>query len=416
MLVDVSSPTPRPEKSGAQVMDYVSYRPAYDYNSRAPSILDGHGISRPASVYSPSASFEDLSASFEDAPLYANKRKSRPPIWIRAKNAFLRHFDIVGFLRLFDFRPWFYPFTWRKYFVLLILACIIAGIVLSDHYTGWVARSLEITRSYMLPVLIISVCAEPLIIMIALPVAKMPDISAEEVHANLDVESSAAVRQRSAPFETAMVFPCHGEYSAPRLNALTVLDTDFRVMKTTIDSCLPHFRPQDIFVVDNGKSKYPTHPEGNFREYIRSLHPDINYMWSPIGSKNAAQFVGALAAREKGYKYIMTADDDVCMPKNWTPGSDLLDDKFVAVAYPIKAMDDKCMSSLWVVAWQDVEYRLSGLAKLAESRLSGVLCPHGAGWFVEINAFIKLMEFYHPMDFISEDSFGKLGVSTCILG
>lgn len=382
-------------------------KPRYDLDSRAPSILLGYDEitplpSRPASAYSsPRSSQLDLSVSDENLPLYVGK-PPRPSIWTRFVNGFQRQFDWRGFLQLLDVRPWFWPFTWKKYFVLFLLACIIAGIVVSDHFTNWLETSLRITRSYMLSVLIISVCAEPLIIMVALPVAQMPDIPAEEVRANLQLapndEASEQPRlPHSGPFETAMVFPCH--------------DTDFRVMKTTIDSCLPHFRPQDIFIVDNGRSKYPTHPEGNFRAYIRSLHPEINYMWSPIGSKNAAQFVGALAAREKGYKYVMTADDDVCMPKNFTAPTDLLDETFVAVAYPIKAMDAKCVSSLWVTAWQDVEYRLSGLAKLAEDRLCGVQFPHGAGWFVEINALIELLEKYHPMDFIAEDCRAGLGIS-----
>lgn len=379
--------------------------PHYDLDSRAPSILQGlsREPSRPASAYSPCSSQEDLSTSSESLPLYVRSElPARPNPLVRAKNAFQRQIDLKGILQLFDCRPWFWPFTWKKYAVLFILTCIIAGIVVSDHYTNWLETSLRITRSFMLPVLIISVCAEPIIIMIAMPVAKMPDISADEVVANLNLApvDEASERPREpllGPFETAMVFPCH--------------DTDLRVMKTTIDSCLPHFRPQDIFIVDNGRSKYPTHPEGNFRAYIRSLHPDINYVWSPIGSKNAAQFVGSLAAREKGYKYVMTVDDDVCMPKNFKPPIDLLDEKFVAVAYPIKAMDAKCVSSLWVTAWQDVEYRLSGLAKLAEDRLCGVQFPHGAGWFVEIHALIELLEKHHPMDFIAEDCRAGLGIS-----
>lgn len=262
----------------------------------------------------------------------------------------------------------------------------------------------------MLPVLIISVCTEPLIILTILPTAIMPDIPQHELKANLDLrledpEGTATGKNPhglQGPFETAVVTPCH--------------NTDLRTIKTTMLSALEHFRPQDIFIIDNSKSKYPTHPTTNFRAYIRDIHPDINYIWSPIGSKNAAQMVGAMAARNKGYKYIITADDDVSMPKNFSPPTDLIDDVFKAVAYPLKAMDANCKSSLWLVAWQDVEYRLSGLAKLAEDRLCGVQFPHGAGWFVEINAFIELMEKHHPMDFIAEDCNCGLGFSKMNLG
>jgi hypothetical protein len=259
----------------------------------------------------------------------------------------------------------------------------------------------------MLPVLVISVCAEPLIIMIILPVAQMPDIPKEQIdlvmgteaQGETDVETAATGKFKvpQGPFETALVIPCH--------------DTDHTAMRTTIDSALPHFRPEDIYLIDNGRSKYPSHPDGNFREYIRSIHPDIVYVWSPIGSKNAAQLVGALAARNRGYKYIMTVDDDVCIPKNFEAPTHMIDDKFKAVAFPIKAMDAQCEVPLWLVAWQDVEYRLSGLSKLAEDRLCGVQFPHGAGWFVELDSFITLMEHFHPMDFIAEDCNAGLGLS-----
>ena len=233
-------------------------------------------------------------------------------------------------------------------------------------------KSLAITRSYMLPVLIISVCAEPMITFIILLVAKVPDIPKEEINMimnqnDLDLETGILGKPRplQGPFDTALVIPCHC--------------TDQAAIKTTLDSAFPHFRPQDIFIVDNGRSTHPEHPTCNFRAYIRSIHPDIVYIWSPIGSKNAAQLVGSLAAKD--YKYIMTVDDDVCIPRNFRPPIDMINDKFKAVAYPLKAMDASGNVPLWIVAWQDVEYRLSGLSKMAEDRLCGVQFPHGAGWY-----------------------------------
>jgi hypothetical protein len=88
---------------------------------------------------------------------------------------------------------------------------------------------------------------------------------------------------------TALVIPCH--------------NSDRTAMRKVLYSAYPHFRPQDIYIVDNGRTKYP--PD-DFRAWIRTQHPDIVYIWSPIGSKNAAQLVGALAA--KNYDFIMTVD------------------------------------------------------------------------------------------------------------
>ncbi|RDI77741.1 hypothetical protein Vi05172_g12269 [Venturia inaequalis] len=374
-----------------------------DHKSR-PRHTSGLGASPYTSV--PLSSEEEIT-QLEQRTTFPTELPERPQsranrnIFGRIKDRVFAHVDPRSILHLFDFRPWFYPFTWRKYAVLFLIACAIAGIIVSDHYTRWIEKSMKITRSYMLPVLIISVCAEPIIIMLILPIAIVPNIPAHEIAGNLGLEDPEHATEKSqgpsGPFETALVIPCH--------------DTDHGAMRTTIDSALPHFRPEDIYIVDNGRTRYPKHPEGNFRSYIRSIHPDIVYMWSPIGSKNAAQLVGALAARDKGYKYIMTVDDDVCIPKNYSAPAEMINDKFKAVAYPIKAMDAQCNVPLWLVAWQDVEYRLSGLAKLCEDRLCGTQFPHGAGWFVELDAFIELMEFHHPMDFIAEDCNAGLGLS-----
>jgi hypothetical protein len=283
------------------------------------------------------------------------------------------HAHPQSIIHLMDFRSWFWPITFKKYLVLFSIAYIIAGIVASNFYFHWIDKSLAITRSYMLPVLIISVCAEPLIIMIILPLAKIPDIPKEEIDLimnredqDLELGANENRKELEGPFETALVIPCH--------------DTDEAAIRTTLESAFPHFRPQDIFIVDNGRSKYPKHPTCNFRAYLRTIHRDIVYIWSPIGSKNAAQLVGTLAAKD--YKYIMTVDDDVCIPKNFCPPTEMINDQFKAVAYPLKAMDADCNVPLWLVAWQDVEYRLSGLSKLVEDRLCGVQFPHGAGWYV----------------------------------
>jgi hypothetical protein len=302
-----------------------------------------------------------------------DRSKDKSKWYTRTKDRIYAHVHPHSIFHLMDFRSWFWPITFKKYYVLSCIAVAIAAIVASNYYLHWIDKSLAITRSFMLPVLIISVCAEPLIIMIILPVAKIPDIPKEEIDLimnrediDLEVGARGPRKEREGSFETALVIPCH--------------DTDEVAIRTTLESAFPHFRPQDIFIVDNGRSKYPKHPTCNFRAYLRTIHPDIVYIWSPLGSKNAAQLVGTLAAKE--YRYIMTVDDDVCIPKNFCPPTEMINDKFKAVAYPLKAMDADCNVPLWLVAWQDVEYRLSGLSKLVEDRLCGVQFPHGAGWYV----------------------------------
>ncbi|PGH27508.1 hypothetical protein AJ80_00749 [Polytolypa hystricis UAMH7299] len=365
---------------------------------------DGWTSSIPGTPMSSRSSLHGLvegkAATHEDANkgLLSESTQPRKGRFTRIKEKIHSQVDLRSIIHLFDFRPWFWPITLKKYVVLFLVASAIVGIVISNIYFNWIAKSLAITRRYMLPVLIISVCAEPLIILVVLLIAKIPDIPKEEIAMIMDKEDAdveKALKEPQGPFETALIIPCH--------------NTEEAAIKVTLDSAFPSFRPQDIFIVDNGRSRHPTHPTCNFRAYIRSIHPDIVYIWSPIGSKNAAQLVGALAARN--YKYIMTVDDDVCIPKNFSPPTEMIDDKFKAVVYPLKGINAAGNTPLFLVAWQDVEYRLSGLSKLAEDRLCGVQYPHGAGWFVERETFVTLMEYHHPMDFIAEDCNAGLGLS-----
>lgn len=231
-----------------------------------------------------------------------------------------------------DFRDLVYPYTPWKYFVLALVGMAVAEIVVSGHYTHWIDKSMTITRRNMLPVLIIVIGLEPIMITIILLLARIPDLPKDQIpekyvsrddkekemqssekavehvggsqmdisqKTKRDVESQVQISElKDNEDRTALVIPCP--------------NSDERAVKIVLESAYRHFRPQDIFIVDNGRAKYP--PD-NFRAFTRSQHPDIVYIWSPIGSKNAAQLVGALAARS--YEFIMTVDDDVSIPTNF---------------------------------------------------------------------------------------------------
>jgi hypothetical protein len=295
--------------------------------------------------------------------------------------------------QMIDIREVFWPFTWKKYIILFIVAALAVGVAISDHYFGWIKKSMEITRSNMLPVLIIVIGLEPIMITVILLVARVPPLhppvgppvekAAPDVE--LDVEKAICIVEATPEHRTALVIPCH--------------NSDHEATSKVLKSAFVHFRPQDIFVVDNGRTRHPVSPE--FRNFIRSEHPDINYIWSPIGSKNAAQLVGAIAAKD--YDWIMTVDDDVSIPATFRPPIDKMDDITKGCAFPLKAVDANGDVPLCLVAWQDCEYKMSGLTKLAESSICGVLYPHGAGWFCERDTLIDLISNYHSIDFIAED-------------
>jgi hypothetical protein len=355
----------------------------------------------PAAYDTPQYGNSSESLSAETLGLCANENSktvpnSRPKALLLAcKKKIYKHFDPQTIWSIIDIREIFWPFSWKKYAVLLVVAILIAAIVVTERMFHWVQSSMNITRRNMLPVLITVIGLEPCMMILILLIAKIPNISDEDASpsnpapdADLATQMSALEKQcnwEGNQHSTALVIPCH--------------NSDHVAMKRVLDSAYPHFRPQDIFVVDNGRSPYPK--DSTFRDFIRSEHPEINYVWSPIGSKNAAQLVGAMAA--KHHEFIMTVDDDVCIPANFKAPLDLVNEKTKAVAFPLKATDASGKRSLFMVAWQDCEYRMAGLTKLAESRICGVLFPHGAGWFCERDTLIDLISNYHSIDFIAED-------------
>ncbi|KAF2633588.1 glycosyltransferase family 2 protein [Macroventuria anomochaeta] len=229
-------------------------------------------------------------------------------------------------------------------------------------------------------------------ITLMLLVARIPDVPATEetISGHDDIEAQKQVMDKmpertDRDQRTALVIPCH--------------NSDHEAFQRVMESAFVHFHPSSIFIIDNARTM---HPKNNiFRNFVRSLHPEINYIWSPIGSKNAAQLVGAVAA--KNYEFIFTVDDDVCIPANFRAPVDKINDVTKGVAFPLKATNAAGNVPLFLVAWQDVEYRMAGLVKLAESDICGVLYPHGAGWFCERETLIDLISNYHSLDFIAED-------------
>lgn len=292
---------------------------------------------------------------------------------------------------------YFWPITLRRYACLALIGAACVGIYFSNYYTGWIHKSMAITRAFMLPVLIIVLGLEPIMFVCILAASRMPPVvenletltpTGGPLQRNKlgDEESSSISSDEEDRYHTALVLPCH--------------KSDTNALRRVFESaCRTAFRPRDIFVVDNARQMHPDNLE--FRDWVKRQHPDINYMWSPIGSKNAAQLVGSLAA--KGYKYILTTDDDVCLPDNYRHPTHLLTETTRAVAFPLTATNAEGDNTLFLVSWQDCEYRTSGLSKLAESNTCGVCFPHGAGWFVDREVLIEIMETLHPTDFIAED-------------
>ncbi|GAC98054.1 hypothetical protein PHSY_005642 [Pseudozyma hubeiensis SY62] len=196
---------------------------------------------------------------------------------------------------------------------------------------------------------------------------------------------------------TALIIPCH--------------NADVEVLKAVLFAALVHFEPWQIFVIDNGNTPQPpTDMESSIRS--QPMFARVNYIWLPIGNKNIAQFVGAKAAAVLNLDYVLTIDDDVIIPANFAAPMHIISETTTAVCYPITAVDHKGDRPVFV-GWQDIEYKLSALAKMAESKMCGVLFPHGAASFWNRNTMIAVLR-RHDLIYFADDV--KMGLELQAIG
>jgi hypothetical protein len=100
----------------------------------------------------------------------------------------------------------------------------------------------------------------------------------------------------------------------------------------------------------------------------------------------------------------MTVNDDVCIPASFRPPIHKINNVMKGVSFPLKATNAAGEVSFGMVAWQDCEYWMARLTKLAKKEMcSGALFPHGASWFCERETMVDLISNYHSLDFIAED-------------
>lgn len=116
--------------------------------------------------------------------------------------------------------------------------------------------------------------------------------------------------------DTALLIPC---YKSAGLIA------------ATLEAALKIFPPSHIFVLANGNSAEPL---DNTEEICQPY--GVNHIWSPIGSKIVAQFVGCYAAKD--FKNVLLIDDDCALPENFPVVTDRLVGKVKCIGYTIKSV------------------------------------------------------------------------------
>lgn len=198
--------------------------------------------------------------------------------------------------------------------------------------------------------------------------------------------------------DTALMIPC---YKAANL------------IGPTLEAATKIFPPSHIFVVANGMSakqsntsrandiagNSPT-PLDNTEEICRPF--GVNHIWSPVGSKIVAQFVGCYAAKD--FKNVLLIDDDCALPPNFPIVSDRLKGSVMCMGYTIKSVGPNSSKGTLCQQAQDLEYKISGIQRALAGKIGSATFPHGAISLWDREFLIKTFS-KHPGFSVSEDWF-----------
>ncbi|KAL8932727.1 MAG: hypothetical protein Q9211_006155 [Gyalolechia sp. 1 TL-2023] len=196
--------------------------------------------------------------------------------------------------------------------------------------------------------------------------------------------------------DTALVIPCYKSAN---------------IIGVTLEAALKIFPKQNIFlsgvariseltrtqVIANGNSPEPL---DNTAEVCKQY--DVSHTWSPLGSKIIAQFVGCYVARK--FPYVLLIDDDCALPPNLPIVSDRLRGNIKCIGYIMKSVGEKRSKGTICQQAQDLEYKLSGLAKAFAGKVGSVTFPHGCIVLWDRELLVQTFQ-EHPGFSVSEDWF-----------
>jgi hypothetical protein len=181
---------------------------------------------------------------------------------------------------------------------------------------------------------------------------------------------------------TALMIPCY---------------KSAKIIGPTLEAALKIFPPSHIFVIANGNSPNPLDDtELVCRPY------GVNHVWSPVGSKIVAQFVGCYAA--KGFKNVLLIDDDCALPPNFPIVSDRMTPMIKCIGYTIKSVGPESSRGTLCQQAQDLEYKISGIQRALAGYVGSATFPHGAISLWDREFLIQTF-YKHPGFSVSEDWF-----------
>lgn len=209
-------------------------------------------------------------------------------------------------------------------------------------------------------------------------------------------ESGRAAKTDSG---TALIIPC---YKSEKLIGAT-LEAALKIFpKQSIFVCLSISRSQsiaadEIQVIANGNSPEPL---DNTADVCRRY--DVSHTWSPLGSKIIAQFVGCYVARK--FPHVLLIDDDCALPPNLPIVTERLKGNVKCIGYIMKVVGENGSLGTLCQQAQDLEYKLSGLAKAFAGKIGSVTFPHGCMVLWDRELLVQTFQ-EHPGFSVSEDWF-----------
>ncbi|TKA72202.1 hypothetical protein B0A55_06967 [Friedmanniomyces simplex] len=181
---------------------------------------------------------------------------------------------------------------------------------------------------------------------------------------------------------TALLIPCY---------------KSAKIIGPTFVAALKIFQPHHIYVIANGTS--PTALDDT--EEVCQPY-GVNHIWSPVGSKIVAQFVGCYAA--KHFENVLLIDDDCALPANFPIVSNRMKGKIQCIRYSIKSVGPNSSRGTLCQQAQDLEYKISGLQRQSAGVIGSATFPHGAISVWNTKFLIKTFHT-HPGFSVSEDWF-----------
>lgn len=189
-------------------------------------------------------------------------------------------------------------------------------------------------------------------------------------------------RRTPGVHNTALMIPCY---------------KSAKIIGPTLEAAIKIFPPSHIFVIANGNSPTPLDDtEMVCRPY------GVNHVWSPVGSKIVAQFVGCYAAR--GFKNVLLIDDDCALPPNFPIVSDRMTPTIKCIGYTIKSVGPESSRGTLCQQAQDLEYKISGIQRALAGMVGSATFPHGAISLWDRQFLIETF-YKHPGFSVSEDWF-----------